>query len=98
MIAFRYLNCKIGFQYIMICTHLSAENNYKEEDIADSLLYAVTDNLAQQVYLVAKAEKINYACFCGSYVEDNSTIRSIITDKLHAASFYLDVSVPTLTL
>ena len=69
------------------------ENTYRQEDIADSLLYAVTDNLAQQAYLVAKAEKIDHICFCGSFVEDNNSIRSIITDKLVAASFYIGVSL-----
>ena len=78
---------------VPICVTEFSENNYKEEDIADSLLYAITDNLAAQAYLVAKAEKINYTCFCGNYVEDNDTIRSIITDKLQAAALYLGVSL-----
>ncbi len=60
--------------------------------MADSLLFAVTDNLAQQAFITAKARDVHTICFCGSFVEDNAKLRAIITDKVKAASFYLDVS------
>ncbi len=65
---------------------------YSEEDIAHSLLYAITDNLAQTVYMVAKMEGLEYACFCGTFVQDSDSIRSIIKQKIQGASFYLGVS------
>ncbi|KAK2148405.1 hypothetical protein LSH36_499g00000 [Paralvinella palmiformis] len=62
---------------------------FKEEDIAHSLLYSITDQLTQTTYLTAKAEGLHRAIFCGSYLSANTTIIQQITSKLAHCALYL---------
>ncbi|ELT96599.1 hypothetical protein CAPTEDRAFT_226291 [Capitella teleta] len=64
-----------------------------EADIASSLLYLITDQMAQTVYLVAKCQNVSRAVFCGSFLSHNQSIISQIREKLASASVYLDHTV-----
>jgi len=69
------------------------EVSFAEEDIASSLLYSITDNLAQTSYLVAKGHDVHRAVFCGSYLASNRIIIDQINTKLHFASLFMKYEV-----
>ena len=70
----------------------SSDQSIAEADIASSLLYLITDQMTQTVYLVAKCQGVSTAIFCGSFLGHNLSIIAQIKSKLEAASVYLNVS------
>ena len=74
------------------CLFILADAQFKEEDIAHSLLYSITEQLAHTAYLTAKAEGIDKAIFCGSFISANAAIIEQINSKLAHCELYLKVS------
>ena len=69
-----------------------SDQSLAEEDIASSLLYLITDQMAQTAYLVAKCQGVTKAIFTGSFLGRNLAIIAQIKTKLATASVYLNVS------
>ena len=77
----------------MLCALFSvSEPKYREEDLANSLAFFVSDSMAQTTYLVAKCEGIHTAVFCGSFLTNNTLTMKVINEKLEIASKYFGVS------
>ena len=65
--------------------------SFSEQDIASSLLFSTTDQLAQTIYLVARNCRVRRAVFCGSFAGQNSAIMRQLCDKLAQCSALLRV-------
>ena len=63
---------------------------FAEEDLASSLLYCITDQMAQTSYLVAQAHSLQNVVFYGSYLSAPTVIEQI-KEKMAACSFFLKV-------
>ncbi|KAI0227194.1 4'-phosphopantetheine phosphatase [Lamellibrachia satsuma] len=66
---------------------------FSEQDVASSLLYATTDQLAQTIYLVARNCRVQRAVFCGFFAGQNSAIMRQLRDKLAQCSVFLKEDV-----
>ena len=78
----------ILFSYFSVCI---VDARFQDEDIASSLLYCITDQLAASAYLVAKCQGISNVVFCGSYIAGNPQIIQQIRTKLTNCSSFLKV-------
>lgn len=62
---------------------------FNEADVASSLLYCVTDQMALTSYLVAQAHSIHNIVFYGSYLSGQTGIVAQIKEKIAACSYVL---------
>jgi len=67
----------------------SVKAGFRDADIASSILYAVTDNLALQSYYIAQSQHVHRICFCGTYLSGNSSIITQMKQKHEGMSSYL---------
>lgn len=78
-----YITCVLIFS--------SLDAGFKEEDLANSLLHCVTDQMTQTLYLVGKAQGLARAIVCGSYLHGNQGARQQIETKLNESCAFLRV-------
>jgi type II pantothenate kinase len=71
----------------------ASKSSFKEADKANSILYAVTENLTNQAFYVAQSQQVHYVCFCGTFLSGNGVIMSQIISKLGEMSAYLKYDV-----
>lgn len=65
--------------------------DFAQEDLANSLVKAITSNLAATTFYVARSENMKYICFCGSFIGGSSLMTEVILKQLKDASMILQV-------
>ncbi len=76
-----------------VYNHCCTDAEYAEADMASSLLYCVTDQMALTSYLVAQAHSLNNIVFYGSYLSGQTIIMAQIKEKIAVCSNVLKVGL-----
>ena len=65
---------------------------YSREDLANSVLLTVVSDIARMAYLVARTQDVATAVFCGSFISNHDTVRTLMDENFKFCGSFLKVS------